>query len=152
MNSTSPDWRFVRIAARSPARSRTGPEVDLIEHAQLVGDDVRQRRLPEPRGTAEQDMVQRLAAGLRRLDEHGQVVLDPFLAHEVFEPRRPEAPVELGVLLGSRWGSTMSLRAGTADTLAGKEMLSARRMSAFEASRRLRGPRARPPAPRPWRR
>ena len=45
----------------------------------LVGDDVGQRCLPEPRTAVEQDMVERLAASGRRLNEDAEVVLEPRL-------------------------------------------------------------------------
>ena len=50
MKSTSRSWRFVRIAARSPGFSITGPAVGRIGDAQLVGDDVASVVFPSPGG------------------------------------------------------------------------------------------------------
>ena len=48
--------------ARSPGFSITGPAVGADRHAQLVGDDVRQRRLAEAGRAVEQHVIERLAA------------------------------------------------------------------------------------------
>src|SRR5213593_504382 len=86
MNRTSPPWRLVRIAARSPAR-------DTDRHPQLVGDDVRERRLPHPGWAVERDVLKRLAARLRRLDEDAQVafdlvLIDVLVVRETLRPQR----------------------------------------------------------------
>ena len=56
------------------------PGGDLDAHAHLVGDDVGQRGLAQARRAVEQDVIQRLAARLGRLDQDAQVLLDPILA------------------------------------------------------------------------
>ena len=54
-------------------------------HAELGGDDVGERGLAEPGRAGEQDVVERLAAALRRLDEDRQLVGDLRLVDEVGE-------------------------------------------------------------------
>ena len=57
---------------------RAGGDADI--HAHLVGDDVRKRRLAKPRRPVEQDMVERLAPCLGRLDEDAHLFLHLALA------------------------------------------------------------------------
>ena len=90
MNSTSPSSRFVRIAARSPARSSAGPLVIRQRHVQLRGDDAGERRLAEPGWTREQQVVDGLAASHRGPDHDLEVLLQPGLADELGEPARPQ--------------------------------------------------------------
>ena len=90
MKSTSRSWRFVSIAARSPAFSITGPAVDRIAHAELVGDDVGERRLAEPGRAVEQHVIERLAALLGRGDRHLQVLAHAILPDVVVERARPQ--------------------------------------------------------------
>ena len=58
--------------------------------AAFVGDDVGQRGLAEPRRTAQQDVVERLLAGLGGVNEQFQLLLDPVLPGEIGEFRRSE--------------------------------------------------------------
>jgi hypothetical protein len=51
-------------------------------HAQLARDDLRQRRLAEPRRAEQQHMIERLRPAPRRLDEHAQIVARRRLADE----------------------------------------------------------------------
>ena len=67
-------------------------------HAHLGGDDVGERGLAEPGRAGEQDVVERLAAPARRLDEDRQLLGDLLLVDEVGEGRRPQRAVE--VLVG----------------------------------------------------
>ena len=67
-------------------------------HAQLGGDDVGERGLAEPGRAGEQDVVERLAAAARRLDEDRQLLGDLLLVDEVGERRRAQRAVE--VLVG----------------------------------------------------
>ena len=83
------------MAARSPARSSTGPEVERSGRAHLVGDDVGERRLAQPRRPEQQHVVERLAALARRLHEDAQVVDDLPLADVVVELPRPQRLLEL---------------------------------------------------------
>jgi hypothetical protein len=71
----------------------------LDPHAHRMGNDVRERRFAQAGGSAEQHVVERLAPLTGRLDEHGKIVLDAVLADEVLEPRRPQAPVDLQIVI-----------------------------------------------------
>ena len=66
------------MAARSPGLAITGPEVARKPTPSSRGDDLGERGLAEAGRAEEQDVVERLAAALRRLDEDAQVF-----------PRRP---------------------------------------------------------------
>ena len=79
-----------KIAGLGDDGPRGGLEVD----AELARHDLRQRRLAQARGASEQHMVQRLAAGLRRLDEDAEVLLGLGLADEFLQPLRPEMRVD----------------------------------------------------------
>ena len=69
---------------------------------QLGGEDLRQRRLAEPRRSGEEHVIEGLSARRCRRDRDRQLVLERLLADEVLEPARPEGPVEL--VLGQRLG------------------------------------------------
>ena len=90
MNSTAPGSRLVRIAARSPARSITGPAVTRsgapISRAITCASAV----LPRPGRAVEERVVERLAALARRLHEHAQVLLQRVLADELVERARAQ--------------------------------------------------------------
>src|SRR5207237_5803499 len=80
-------------------RACRGMEVD----AHLAGDNLCERRLAEPGRTEEQDMVERLAAGLRRFDKDAQIVAQLMLTDEFIEGGRPDRAfgcVLLGLLRG----------------------------------------------------
>ena len=68
---------------------------DLEPHAQLIGDDVAQRRLAQARRAVEQDMIQRLATLTSRLDKHPQVVDDLVLTGKVAKPHGPEGALKI---------------------------------------------------------
>ena len=55
---------------------RTARRLNLS--AQLVGDNRSQRGLAQTRRAREDHVVERLAAALRRLDEHAKALLDVF--------------------------------------------------------------------------
>src|SRR5262249_27060488 len=63
-----------------------GPDPDR----ELVRDDVRERRLPEPGGTVEENVVEHVAPRTRRGDLHPQVLADRLLPDVVVERARPE--------------------------------------------------------------
>ena len=63
--------------------------------AELLADDVREARLAEPRRPDEEDVVERLAPPLRRLERDRELFLDARLADELVEPARPEALLDL---------------------------------------------------------
>ena len=91
---------------------RAGRRLDGRAH--LLGHDVRERRLPEPRRTRQNHVVQRLAALERGRDEHAEVVLDLLLADELVE--RLGAEGLLDVLVARRVegaaGGLVHVRAG----------------------------------------
>ncbi len=89
MNRTSRGCRLVRMAARSPARSMTGPEVALIPR-HLLGDDVGQGGLAQSRGTVHQYVVHRLPPGPGRLHGDFQIAAHFLLAHELGQTPGPE--------------------------------------------------------------
>src|SRR5262249_40468838 len=89
----------VRLQLREQARERAlvldGRARRRVRgDAHLFRDDVRERRLAEPGRAAKEDVIERLAALLRRLDEDAQVVLVVVLPHVLVERRRPEEAVE----------------------------------------------------------
>ena len=69
-------------------------------HAHLAGDDLRHRRLAEPRWAVQQDMIQRLTAPLGRRDEDLEILADLLLADEIVERLRPQRHFR-GVFLGA---------------------------------------------------
>jgi hypothetical protein len=78
-----------QIARLGNYRPRGRTEID----AELARDDLRERCLAEPRRPDEQDMIERVLARLRRLDEDFQVLARGLLAGEVGERLRPERRV-----------------------------------------------------------
>ena len=83
----------------SPLRSSAGPGDGADPRAELLADDEREARLAEARRADEEDVVERLAAGLGRLQRDRELLLDPLLPDEVVEAARPQRAVEL-VLVG----------------------------------------------------
>ena len=85
------------IARFGDHRPGRGAEAD----AELARDDLRQRGLAEPRRPEEEDMVERVAAALGRLDEHAQILARRLLPDELVERLRAQRGVEiLGPALG----------------------------------------------------
>ena len=78
-------------------RARGAAQVD----AQLVGDDVAQRRLAQPRRAEQQHMVQRLGALLGRADEDLQLLARLGLAHVVGQALRAQRALD-GLFVGRR--------------------------------------------------
>ena len=68
---------------------------NLEAHAQLVGNDVRQRCLAQSWGTVQQRVVQRLTTILGSLDEHLQILHNLLLAAEVTEAQRSQGVFKL---------------------------------------------------------
>jgi hypothetical protein len=64
-------------------------------HAHLLGDDVGKRGLAEARRPGEQDVIERLVAPPRRLDEDRQLLGDLLLVDEVGEGSRSQRAVEV---------------------------------------------------------
>jgi hypothetical protein len=76
------DGRHVALPLERRARDRAEADVELL------ADDLRERRLPEPWRPDEQDMVERLAATLRGRERDLELLLRAFLADELVEPPR----------------------------------------------------------------
>ena len=68
--------------------------------AELLADDLRERRLAEARRADEQDVVERLAARLRGGERDRELLLDALLADELVQPARAERALEL-LLVGA---------------------------------------------------
>ena len=113
MNSTAPGSRLVTIAARSPARSITGPRRHAQRRAHLARDHVRERGLAEARRAVEQHVVERLAALARRAHEHAQVLAQLVLADELVERARAQAVLDAALEVRSRRRASVSSRGGT---------------------------------------
>ena len=79
-----------------PLQRRAGDRADA--DAELLADDLRERRLAEPGRADEQDVVERLAARLRRRERDRELLLDALLADELVQPARPERALELLLL------------------------------------------------------
>ncbi len=63
-------------------------------HAELVRDDVRQRRLAEARRAEQQHVIERLAALARRLDEDAELLADLLLADVFVEAARAQRALD----------------------------------------------------------
>ncbi len=86
--------------ARSPARSSAGPLVERISAPISWARSSARVVFPSPGRAGQQDVLQRLAAHPRRLDEDREVLAQPVLADELAERARAQAdlPGALGVL------------------------------------------------------
>src|SRR5215210_5096352 len=102
---------------------------------ELVCDDLGERGLAEAGWPREEDVVEWLAAGARRLDENPELVAHPALADEVVEPARAERPVELLVSgLGGRGLEALDARGADAALDAHRAALSAPAISSSGVS------------------
>ena len=90
-----------------PLENRAGCLAEI--HLELVGDDVRQGGLAEPRGSENQHVIQRLAAHARRLDRDVEQLDDLGLAHVVRDALGSHRAVDFFVL-GNRGGGDDSIR------------------------------------------
>ncbi len=81
---------------------RSGRRAD--GHAELGRDDVGERRLAEARRAVEEDVVERLAALLRRGDRDLQVLAHAILADVVVERARAQPGLVLDVVIRPRRG------------------------------------------------
>ena len=80
-----------------PLDRRSAGRLEL--HSQLVGDDLRERGLAEPRRTREQHVVERLVALPRCIDQDAEVVLDARLAQVLVADTGDAGAVDLEVVL-----------------------------------------------------
>ena len=86
--------------------------------AELGGDDLGERRLAEAGRPGEQDVVERVAAGVGGADGDLELGLQRLLADELLEPARAEGDVEL--VLRAGLGGLDALDAGRADARAAR--------------------------------
>ena len=104
MNSTSCSARLVRIAGEIARllehRTRGRPD----RRAELVADDVGERRLAEAGRTVQQHVIERFGALAGGRDRHLQVLAHAILADVVVEHARPKARLVLRVVVDSRGG------------------------------------------------
>src|ERR1700722_3522563 len=70
----------------------------LKSGTELVGDNVSERSLAQPRRSVEQYMVKRLAARFGRLDSDIQILFDLILADELLQPLRPKLQLKRGII------------------------------------------------------
>ncbi len=96
------------IAGLLEHRTRRRPD----GHAELVADDIRQRRLAKAGRTVEQHVIERLAALLRRRDRHLEVLADAVLADVVVEDARAQPRFVLRVVLDAGGGHQAIVRHG----------------------------------------
>ncbi len=101
------EQHLARREVRQDRRQIPGPLEDRPggrphRHAELVPDDVGQRRLPEPGRSVEQDVVERFVTLARRRDRHLQIFAHPVLADVVVEHARAEARLILRVFIDAR--------------------------------------------------
>ena len=80
-----------KVARLGDHRPRGGAEAD----AHLAREDASDRRFAETRWAVEQHMIERLAAALRRVDEHAQILARALLADELVEALRPQRRVRI---------------------------------------------------------
>ena len=78
-------------------RAGDGAQAD----AELLADDLGERRLPEPRRPGEEDVVERVVPAAGGLERDPQLLLDPLLADEVVEAPGAERALRL-VLVGRK--------------------------------------------------
>ena len=109
MKSTSPSPSWLRMAARSPPRSRAGPGGDVQADVHLGGDDAGEGGLAQAGRSGEEQVVGGLAAAAGRLEDDREVLLELGLADEVVEPAGPEPDLG-GRLRPRRPGSARAAR------------------------------------------
>ena len=109
-------------------------------HLELGGDDLRQRGLAQAGRAGQQHVVERLAAGGRRLDGDLQLLAQRVLADELLERARAQRAVELVLVVERRRGCGCA-RGSTACSRAAR----------WPAAPRRSRPRRPPAAPGPRR-
>jgi hypothetical protein len=93
MNSTSCGSRLVSSAARSPGRSRTGPEVLLIDTPISWAMMLARVVLPRPGGPKDQRVIQGFVAATGGLDEQLHLLANGRLANVFSQADRTNRPV-----------------------------------------------------------
>ncbi len=84
---------------RQVTRARDGRAARGLDlSAQLVGDNGSQRGLAQTRRAREDHVVERLAAALRRLDQHAKALLDMLLTAVIVQALRAQGAVDIEVL------------------------------------------------------
>ena len=73
------------------------PRSDFHGHSQLIGNDIGEGGLPQPRRTVQQDVIQRFVPHNSGFNKDRQVFDDLFLSAKSFELLRPDLFVELFV-------------------------------------------------------
>ena len=73
----------------------TGPGGGSEADSELAGDDLGERGLAEAGRAEEEDMVERVAAALRRLDEDPQILPRRLLADEIVERLGAQGGVDI---------------------------------------------------------
>jgi hypothetical protein len=97
MKSTSPFSRLVRSPASSPAFSITGSAGILDVYAHRVGDDVSKRGFAEAGRSAQQNVLEHVAAPLRRFHHQFKPLAHFHLAGELAERWRAQRNLESGI-------------------------------------------------------
>ena len=80
-----------QIARLLQHRAGGGAQID----AHLIGDNIGQRGFPQPRRAENQQVIQRIAAQFRRLDENFHLLAHLRLAHILREQLRADSAVEI---------------------------------------------------------
>ena len=83
------DRRHIALALERRPGDAADPD------AELLADDVRERRLPETGRPDEEHMVERFVARFRSVQRDRELLLQPLLPDELVEPPWPEALLEL---------------------------------------------------------
>src|SRR5918999_201168 len=109
------------------------PGRGLVPRAHLVRDDASERRLAETGRTAEEEVVDALAALAGTVDQEVQLLLHPLLSDELPQGPRTERDVELAVLLRQGVGVDGALCVGSPHQL----LLGHQRPTFCRASRRM---------------
>ncbi|MNE53191.1 hypothetical protein D3C80_1479020 [compost metagenome] len=91
-----------------PRLGQDRPRGGAKAHAQFPRHDLRQRRLAQPRRSEQQDVIQRLRAPARRVDEDLQIALGRRLTDELAQRLRPQGAIVLLARLGVASHQTVS--------------------------------------------
>src|ERR1700721_935471 len=81
-------------------QQRRGGRLEV--YAQLVGDNVGQRRVPQPRRLTKKHMIHGLAARARRLNRYRQIFFELSLTNKLAEPLRTQLQFKRRIVLDRR--------------------------------------------------